>query len=286
MLRLTKYCANGNDFLLLNAYKTDLSNPSALSSLSRILCDRHSGFGADGFVVLLPTTERGCAYRWEFYNADGSSAKMCGNASRCVGSFAFTEGIAGAEHRFLSGSGQISVNIDLANPLLVESGIGICKFLDSIKEQSIWGTEWFLVDSGVPHLLCFYPKLFSLESLTNLENLARLKELRDKYNANVSIAFIYDRVTLYYATFERGVENITLACGTAAGALLAQAYALGLTESSVACIPPSRQNLQVRIDSRNSLYLKGEVLRIGMCELDNALLEKSLENILLSQGLV
>lgn len=284
MLRLSKYCANGNDFLLLNAYKASLSNLGALSSLARILCDRHSGFGADGFVALLPTTEHGCAYRWEFYNADGSSAKMCGNASRCVGSFAFTEGIAGAEHSFLSGAGVISLRIDVANPLLVESGIGICKFVDSINEQSIWGREWFLLDSGVPHLLCFSPKPFALDTLTSSENLAYFKGLRDKYDANVSIAFVYDRATLYYATFERGVENFTLACGTAAGALLAQAYTLGLTESSVVCIPPSRQDLQVRIDSHNSLYLKGEVLRIGVCELDNALLEKGLENTL--QGLV
>lgn len=296
-LEVTKYCANGNDFLLYNGF-TDVAIASEstqsgdlkdFSQIAKILCARHSGIGADGFVAVLPIDSSDLkdfapkasealldsqkldskkpVYKWSFYNADGSKAAMCGNASRCVGSFAYAQGIAGLNHSFLSRSGIVGISIDPTNPLLVESALGKCKFLDEVQEESIWGKQWFLLDSGVPHLVCFCEDL-ALLPLPAGENLARLKQLREKYNANVNIACVLERGKIAYATFERGVEDVTLACGSGAVAILAQSYVLNLSENSALLIPPSGEKLEVRVDSKLCGYLKGKVSRISDCRVD------------------
>ncbi|MGI0406894.1 diaminopimelate epimerase [Helicobacter himalayensis] len=296
-IEVTKYCANGNDFLLYNAFthtgdfvsvaSKDFSAKSGelnFSQIAKILCARHSGLGADGFVAVLPINSgdlkdfaskalldsKKPAYKWDFYNADGSKAAMCGNASRCVGSFAYTQGIAELTHSFLSQAGIVGVSIDSTNPLLVESVLGKCKFLREVQEESIWGERWFLLDSGVPHLVCFCenPALLPLPAG---ENLTRLKQLREKYNANINVACVQEKGKIAYATFERGVEDVTLACGSGAVAILAQSYKLGLSENSALLIPPSKESLEVRVDFELYGYLKGKVSRISECKVDSAL---------------
>lgn len=117
---LYKYCANGNDFLIFHTFvRRDYSE------LARALCHRFSGIGADGLVVVLPCeadssldssaladSSARVAYEWDFYNADGSSANMCGNASRCVAHYAYSMGLAGAKHSFLSKAGIIRVSVE------------------------------------------------------------------------------------------------------------------------------------------------------------------------------
>lgn len=298
-LEVTKYCANGNDFLLYNAFTgvagkgfgAQSEGIKDFSQIAKILCARHSGIGADGFVAVLPVDSSDLkdlapealldsqkldsqkpAYKWDFYNADGSKAAMCGNASRCIGSFAYAQGIAGLNHSFLSQAGIVGISIDPTNPLLVESALGECKFLNEVQEESIWGNQWFLLDSGVPHLVCFCEDS-TLLPLPAGENLARLKQLREKYNANVNVACVLARGKIAYATFERGVEDVTLACGSGAVAILAQSYNLDLSENSALLIPPSGESLEVRVDSKLCGYLKGKVSRISECKVDSALFD-------------
>lgn len=262
-MKLTKYCANGNDFLIYNAIKErDLEH---YNDLAIKLCARHSGIGADGLVIVEVFKGHSTpkpAYQWQFFNQDGSRATMCGNASRCVGHFAYTEGIATKTHAFLSDKGVIEISIDEQKSNIVESSLGKCEFMKEVTEQSIWGDSWHLLDSGVPHLICFSKD----KNLPTSKDNAFLAHLRKKYNANVNVAFASDKKTLTYMTFERGVEDITGACGTGACAVGALGVKLGILESNITATPPSGETLSVRVDSKYHTFLKGEVIRIACCE--------------------
>jgi len=194
-MTVTKYSANGNDFVMIIAQER-----SDRSALAQKLCHRQNGVGADGLVVVLPHEKYD--FEWEFYNSDGSAADMCGNASRAVAHFAQEKGISKDNTaEFLTGAGVIRATI---NGLYVVSDMVPPKIIrDDIEE---YGEQWWLIDSGVPHLVAVR------DDIENF-NIEEARALRHKYNCNVNICKI-DGDTMYVRTYERGVENETLACGT------------------------------------------------------------------------
>ena len=258
---LTKYSASGNDFLITTAFKR-----VNRANLARQLCDRHNGVGADGFVVLLPHAK--FAYSWEFYNADGSKADMCGNASRCVAHYAVVHKIAPKNHSFLSGAGAIKVRVARN---IVEVNLGQVQILRQNLIESFGDSQLnlTLLDSGVPHLVAFVEHLnladFMGDSHTKAniaKNLAFLKRLRDKYNANVNLAVVCDKNTIELLTFERGVENITLACGTGMCAVYFLAKSQNLISDIATLIPPSGDKIALRLEN-NEVCFKGKVEKIA-----------------------
>ncbi|RLA70612.1 MAG: diaminopimelate epimerase [Epsilonproteobacteria bacterium] len=194
-MTVTKYSANGNDFVMIIAQER-----SDRSSLAQKLCHRQNGVGADGLVVVLP--HKKYDFEWEFYNSDGSEADMCGNASRAVAHFAQEKGISrdnAAE--YLTGAGVIRATI---NGLYVVSDMVEPDIIsDDIEE---YGEKWWLINSGVPHLVAVR------DNVENF-NIEEARVLRHKYNCNVNICKI-DGDTMHVRTYERGVEDETLACGT------------------------------------------------------------------------
>ncbi|PAF51176.1 diaminopimelate epimerase [Helicobacter sp. 13S00401-1] len=251
-MQLSKYSASGNDFLIFHSFISE-----DRSALAKSLCDRHFGIGADGLVVLLPPDSKEVSYKWEFYNDDGSKANMCGNASRCVAFYAVLNGLADLKHSFLSGAGVIEVEVFLkeglkANILEVSSTLGEAKVLSTHQEE---GLNFTLVLMNIPHLVHFAS---SKEEFLRLKNdLNFLSRLRKKYDANVNIAFLESKVDVLYATFERGVEAITLACGTGACAV----YSLLKSKETKTLIPPSGEKLSV-FKVGEKIAFKGSVKRI------------------------
>lgn len=261
---LTKYSASGNDFLITTAFRR-----ANRASLAQKLCNRHNGIGADGLVVLLPHNR--FIYQWEFYNADGSKANMCGNASRCVAHYAYANKIAPKNHSFLSGAGEIKVRVEGSE---VEVNLGEVRILRENLLES-YGESHFnftLLDSGVPHLVAFVPHLNLADFMPTkdsgknsqnfAQNLAFLKNLRDKYNANVNLAFIADRDNVELLTYERGVENITLACGTGMCAVYYLAKTQNLINDKATLIPPSGDKIALRLEN-NEVCFKGKVIKIA-----------------------
>ncbi|BEG57744.1 Diaminopimelate epimerase DapF [Helicobacter sp. NHP21005] len=248
-MHLEKYCASGNDFLITHHFK-----PSNRQALAKELCNRHYGFGADGLVILLPHPQH--AYTWEFYNADGSLANMCGNASRCVGLYAYLQGLAPKKHSFLSGAGVIALEVlEVAQSGgVVQSNLGSPKWLDTLD---IEGQEWVLINSGVPHLVHFVEHLSEIPKAKT----PQMQALRQQFNANVNVAYIKDPQTIHLATYERGVEDITLACGTGMGAVFFAALKRGV-ENTAHCIPPSGEVLSLSLEGTSVLF-SGAVKRVG-----------------------
>ena len=229
-MKITKYSANGNDFIIFIAQeKTDRSEEA------KKLCHRQNGVGADGLVVVLPHKEYD--FEWDFYNSDGSSANMCGNASRAVAHFANEKGIVkDNQTSFLTGAGVINASI---NGLYVVSDMVEPKiFRKDIKE---YDKDWWLIDSGVPHLVTL------VDSVEDFD-IEMARKLRHIYDCNVNICCIKDD-TLFVRTYERGVEDETLACGTGMVAcFILNHLNNNLTSNQIKTYPISGDELYVSIE--------------------------------------
>ena len=201
------------------------------SALARKLCHRQNGVGADGLVVLLPHEKYD--FEWEFYNSDGSRADMCGNASRCVAHFAHEKGISKDNTaEFLTGAGVIRATI---NGLYVVSDM----VEPDIRRKDIeeYGENWWLIDSGVPHLVAVRDDIDTFD-------LEQARVLRQKYDCNVNICKV-EGDTMYVRTYERGVEDETLACGTGMVACFIRNHKEGRVPDQVKVHPKSGDELYV-----------------------------------------
>ncbi|RLA63276.1 MAG: diaminopimelate epimerase [Epsilonproteobacteria bacterium] len=225
-MTVTKYSGNGNDFVIILAQEKE-----DRSVLAKKLCHRQNGVGADGLVVLLPHKQYD--FEWEFYNADGSVADMCGNASRCVAHFAHEKGISkNNTSEFLTGAGVIHASI---NGLYVVSDMISPNIID--KNINAYGENAWLIDSGVPHLVIIREEIETF-------NIEQARQLRQQYNCNVNICTLKND-SLYVRTYERGVENETLACGTGMVACFVRLYMTEKVSNNIKVHPKSGDELYI-----------------------------------------
>ncbi len=225
-MTVTKYSANGNDFVMCIAQEK-----KDRSELAKTLCHRQNGIGADGFVVVIP--HKNYDFEWEFYNADGSRADMCGNASRAVAHFAHEKGIAKeGKAEFLTGAGVIRATI---NGLYVVSDMTEPDIIRTDIEEN--GENWWLINSGVPHLVCIRDSVDDFD-------IEQARVLRHKYDCNVNICKVEDD-TMYVRTYERGVEDETLACGTGMVACFIRNHKEKKVSTQVKVFPRSGDELYV-----------------------------------------
>jgi diaminopimelate epimerase len=181
--------------------------------------------------VLLP--HKKYDFEWEFYNSDGSDADMCGNASRAVAHFAHEKGISKDNRsEFLTGAGVIRATI---NGLYVVSDMVEPEIISNEIEE--YGDRWWLINSGVPHLVAMRENIDDF-------NIEEARALRHKYNCNVNICSLKDN-TMYVRTYERGVEDETLACGTGMVACFIRYHKEGKVSDQVKVHPKSGDELYV-----------------------------------------
>lgn len=236
---LSKYSANGNDFVLFHTFiKRDYS------ALAKTLCDRQSGVGADGLIVLLP--HETYDFEWQFYNSDGSEAEMCGNGSRACAHYAFSHALAPEKMAFLTVAGVINAQVE---GTMVQSDLTPPKILQ--KALHVNEKQWWLIDTGVPHLVTFDADMqhFDIEEA---------RTLRYKYNCNVNIASVDTDGALHVRTYERGVEDETLACGTGMAACFYRANQEGLVGEKANVYPRSGDTLYLGLNE-DTITFKGEV---------------------------
>ena len=246
-MNVTKYSANGNDFVIYHTFEEKDRTQEAIE-----LCNRQNGVGADGLIVLIPHEKYD--FKWEFYNSDGSYAKMCGNGSRAAAHYAFVNDLAPSKMSFLTGAGVI--NAEVINPhgtksAMVESELTPPKILEkNIIHNS---KSWWLIDTGVPHLVSFTDDIEKFD-------IDEARELRYKYNANVNIASV-EGGNLKVRTYERGVEGETMACGTGMSACFYRAYQEQKVKNSIEVYPTSGETLYLSVNKKTILF-KGRVKRV------------------------
>jgi len=202
MTKFYKYHGAGNDFILIN----NLNHRTALNTQQiQFLCDRHRGIGADGLMMLLASSSHD--FEMKYFNSDGREGSMCGNGGRCIIAFAYDMGLVRDTYHFTAidglHSGRILKNGDPEK--LVE-----LKMADVHDVRN--DDEHFFIDTGSPHDLNF------LQDVQDIDVFQEGKKIRysDFYKeVGVNVNFIEEHEDkLIVRTYERGVENETLACGT------------------------------------------------------------------------
>jgi diaminopimelate epimerase len=235
-MQLAKYSANGNDFVLF--IKKDRSD------LARELCDRQSGVGADGLIVLIPHDTYD--FEWQFYNSDGSEADMCGNGSRACAHYAVMNELADSKMAFLTGAGVINAEVNVA---MVQSDLTPPEIIE--KSLHVNGKTWWIIDTGVPHLVTFDADIENFD-------IEEARTLRYEHNANVNIAKVNSDGSLHVRTYERGVEDETLACGTGMAACFYRANQEGLIGDKAEVYPRSGDTLYLGLNA-STITFRGEV---------------------------
>lgn len=222
-LSFSKYHGAGNDFILID--DRALFFPDKNDQLIRKLCERRYGIGADGLILVQKST---CAdLKMRIFNADGHETEMCGNGLRCLIHFTQSIGTTRVEtmHSVLTCSFD-GENITVDMPL------------SSFQELE---DAQYLLNTGVPHLILFTSDLKTLD----VKNKGR--ELRNLHNANVNFIQISEDQTVHIRTYERGVEDETHACGTAAAAAALVAAKKHGLPNPLKIMPLSREPLHATV---------------------------------------
>ncbi|MDR0408219.1 MAG: diaminopimelate epimerase [Campylobacteraceae bacterium] len=252
-MQVEKYSANGNDFIVFHA-----DEKKERSGLAKIICDRHEGVGADGLIVILPSKEYD--FEWQFYNSDGSEASMCGNGSRACALYAFNNKLANEQMRFLTEAGVINAHVDKN---MVEVELTTPKKIREPFEDM--GFVWHHYNTGVEHLVTIVNDI-------NKFDFAIARKMRYNYNSNVNFITILEHNVLLVRTYERGVEEETLACGTGMAASFCAALDLKKVDHFVKVIPKSRDELFLRYEN-GGIFFKGEVRYTFKADLSKELSE-------------
>lgn len=226
-IEFTKLVAAGNDFVLIEKEKLPLANRQ-LPELAKRICERRFAVGADGLLIVSRFGKDQISMR--IFNPDGSEPQMCANASRCVALWQGTKQATeqGKILKIKTPAGEIlaitnkdQVKIKLTNPRALKLGIPL-----KLNQRSL---RLNFINSGVPHAVIFVQGLEKI-AVVNLGRQIRWHRRFRPQGTNVDFVEILDDNNIKIRTYERGVEDETLACGTgvaAAALILAACYELG-----------------------------------------------------------
>lgn len=207
-----KMSGTGNDFVIIDNRLLGIL-PEEQPELARKICRRMFSVGADGLIFIEDSTI--ADFAWNFYNADGSVAEMCGNGSRCAARFAFRHKIAGRKMQFETlagivvaevGEEEAVVRVKLPPPRDFRLGLSL---LIGEKERSVG-----YVDTGVPHAVIFVEE--DDVPVETWGRMVRFHQLFEPRGANANFVRVLPDGRIKVRTYERGVEAETMACGTGA----------------------------------------------------------------------
>ena len=206
-MKFTKMHGLGNDYVYVNCFEEKIDNPPAVA---RFVSDRHFGIGSDGLIMINPS--KTADFEMEMYNADGSRGEMCGNGARCFALFAEHRGIGGETKFFDAADGLHTTRIRRLKGTSGEIELGMI----AVREIRT-GDGWWFLNTGVPHYVEFVDDLEAVD-VTGRGRAIRRDTTRFPQGTNVNFVQITGDGTIRMRTYERGVENETLACGTGATA--------------------------------------------------------------------
>lgn len=246
-LTFYKYEGTGNDFVMVDNRSQFF--PKENVALVRQLCDRRFGIGGDGLILLENDTETD--FRMVYYNSDGNPSSMCGNGGRCLVAFAKSLGVITDKAAFMAVDG-------LHRATIASDGIVSLEMSD-VNEVKIY-PEYVFLDTGSPHHVQMEVDLHHLDVKT-MGSTIRYSDLYKTAGSNINFVKQLSGDTFAIRTYERGVEDETLSCGTGATAVAIAMNATGKTLSNHLHIDVEGGKLQVSFEKRDSKYTN--VMLIG-----------------------
>lgn len=247
-LPFIKMHGQGNDYVYIDCFQPDTAKYIAktdLSVLARRVSDRHFGIGSDGLVLILPSQVADAKMR--IFNSDGSEAKMCGNAIRCVAKYLYENGLCRDVHmqiETLSGIRSLSLHVDKEIVDLVIVNMGKPVIVPDLIQSGNDPIGYTSVNMGNPHAVFFRDSIPQLPADTNVE----FVHVRNKKELDVRV-------------IERG-SGETLACGTGACASAVAAIYHGLTEREVTVHLPGGDLLIQWKENTASVFMTGSATEV------------------------
>ncbi|MDR2611307.1 MAG: diaminopimelate epimerase [Deltaproteobacteria bacterium] len=258
-LSFYKYSGHGNDFVIIDNWEGHVPE-SELSRKARLLSRLKFGIGADG-VVYIAAGPDDVDFAVRFFNADGSEADMCGNASRCAAHLAYTLSIAGPEMTFQTNAGSIHAEVADSQVRVSLPVTGRGEGLAMVEVDG-YNQTYHRINTGVAHAVAWVDDVEAI----NVVKIGRAVRRHVSFHPGTNVDFVQvvSPDTLVVRTYEKGVEDETLACGTGctASALLSarNGYVRG---NRVVCKTRGGEDLIVRWDgdaaSPSAVYLEGQV---------------------------
>ncbi len=245
-----KYQGTGNDFVMIDNRLATF--PKNNTQLIEHLCDRRFGIGADGLILLENDTETD--FRMVYYNSDGNQSSMCGNGGRCLVAFAKKLNVIENNTTFIATDG-------LHHATISADGLVSLQMIDVDAIQTT--QEFSFLNTGSPHHVQLVE---DLEHYNVKENGAaiRYSELYGKQGSNINFVKKIDATTFSVRTYERGVEDETLACGTGVTAVAIAMNATGKTNATSIHLNVEGGKLAVSFDKKDGHYTN--IFLIGPAE--------------------
>ena len=200
-LEFFKYHGTGNDFIIIDARNKQIN---LSESQIKYLCDRRFGIGSDGLMLYMNSNKY--QFKMRYFNADGKEGSMCGNGGRCLSAFSHYIGNPFNKMHFEAIDGQHFSEI-----LEIQNEIKLVR-LKMLENPIIFEFDThFEINTGSPHFVCFEPNVDTI----NVFQLGTKVRHNPKYPEGINVNFVEERGDhIFVRTFERGVEDETLSCGT------------------------------------------------------------------------
>ena len=235
IIPFNKYQGAGNDFIIIDN-RNALINPDDLEIINK-LCDRRFGIGADGLILI--SDHKQADFEMKYFNSDGKPGSMCGNGGRCTAHVALKWKIAGRAQKFMA--------FDGIHEAYVDDDIVRLQMSD-VNDYSLIGNNYF-INTGSPHYIVFTDDADKLDVFEEGKKL-RWSPLFAPGGTNVDFVEVVDN-GLYVRTFERGVEDETLACGTGITASAIASVLAGHFDTNSVNVRARGGNLKVELKIRD-----------------------------------
>jgi diaminopimelate epimerase len=239
-MKFHKYQGTGNDFIMIDNRLGFFPKESV--ALVEKLCDRRFGIGADGLILLENDAETD--FRMVYYNSDGNQSSMCGNGGRCLVAFAKSLGLISNSTTFIATDG-------LHHATILENG-SVSLQMKDVQEVKI-EADYVFLNTGSPHHVTFANDIQNLD-VKKVGAAIRYSDLYGKAGSNVNFVCQLSENNFRLRTYERGVEDETLSCGTGATATAIAMNAIGKTNSNEIAIDVEGGKLKVSFEKTNTGY--------------------------------
>ena len=236
-----KYEGTGNDFVMIDNRKHIF--PKNNLKLIEKLCDRRFGIGADGLLLL--ENDATTDFRMVYYNSDGNESSMCGNGGRCITAFAKSLNMIGDKTTFIATDG-------LHDAAILDNGLVNLQMKD-VSEVKI-KNDYVFLNTGSPHHVIMVDDLEN-QDVKTIGAQIRYSDLYGKAGSNVNFVKQISENHFALRTYERGVEDETLSCGTGATAAAIAMNAIGKTNSHTVKLDVEGGQLEVSFDKVDNRYI-------------------------------